>query len=102
MQKLHSPDGDVVDPEQLDLLHEVLDLDRGGDEVHEESVVVDGFERAYRLFRSERRGFYDDRGLLLQGFGDHLGAVVVLRDDVLYVLDPGGDIRFVRQNSVHT
>ena len=93
LHQFHRPDFEIAFLEQLDLLHGVLKLDAGGDEVDQEFVALDVLD-GERGFCRQVRGELDDvQGQVLDGAcqGTHL-LVVLLGHGVLQVFDPGEHI----------
>ena len=102
LQQGHAPLMDVGIPEQVHAVLEVLHLDRGGDEIHEELEIVDGLEGPDGLLRREGGGADDLAGALLERIGQDLHLLLVLlREEVLLIGDPGHEIGLGRDDRVH-
>ena len=102
LQQGHAPLMHVGIPEQVHAVLEVLHLDRGGDEVHEELEIVDGLEGPDSLLRREGRGADDLAGALLERIGKDLHLLLVLlREEILLIGDPGHEIGLGRNDRVH-
>ena len=102
LEEGHAPLMHVGIPEQVHAVLEVLHLDRGGDEVHEELEIVDGLEGSDGLLRREGRGTDDLAGALLERIGQdfHL-LLVLLREEILLIGDPGHEIGLGCDDRVH-
>ena len=92
LQESHATLVDIGKGEESHAVGEVLHLDGGGDEVHEELEVVDGLEGADSLLRGEGRGTDDLSGPLLERVGQHPNLVfILLGEEVLQIGDAGDD-----------
>ena len=88
---------DIGDAQQLGALLEVLHLDGGGDEIHQEMEVVDALEGADGFFRGKGGGLHDEGGLFLEGIGQHAQFAFVGsgRKGFLQEAYARGDIRVI-------
>ena len=102
LQEGHAPLVHVGIPEQVHAVLEVLHLDGGRDEIHEELEIVDGLEGPDGLLRREGRGMDDLAGPLLERIGEDLHLLLVLlREVVLLIGHPGHEIGLGRDDRVH-
>ena len=102
LQEGHAPLVHVGIPEQVHAVLEVLHLDGGRDEIHEELEIVDGLEGPDGLLRREGGGADDLAGALLERIGQDLHLLLVLlREEILLVGDPGDEIGLGRDDRVH-
>ena len=92
---------DVRDAQQLGALLEVLHLDGGGDESHQEVEVVDALEGADGFLGCEGGGFHNEGGLFLEGIGQHaqFAFVGILRDVLFQEIHARGNIGVVAHHA---
>ena len=102
LQEGHAALVHVAVGEQAHALLEVLHLDGGGDEVHQELEIVDGLEGADGLLRREGGRADDLAGPLLERIGQDLQFVLVLLvQEILLIGDTGDDIWVIAQDRLH-
>ena len=88
---------DVRDGEQRRALGEVLHLDGGGDEIHQEMEILDAAQRADGFLGREGRRFDDEGRLLLQRIRQDakLAFVGTCRDILFHVEDAAFHVRLI-------
>ena len=101
-EQLEAAHLDVVVLEQVHLRLEVLNIDGGRDEIHEEAEVVDGLHRPDGLARAHIGAAENLDGPVLDGFAYclYVSAVVVLPEDVGEIVYARVDIGVVGDHAV--